>query len=108
MMAELINRRALKAETRELLLDAQVSPKAFVALYLVLLLALNLVDSLTGTGILSTFVSILVTLLAVVREAGFIFYCIIKVVKKEARSIHPILWAATALFVLNFIILAIL
>lgn len=75
MMAELINRRALKAETRELLLDAQVSPKAFVALYLVLLLALNLVDSLTGTGILSTFVSILVTLLAVVLEAGFIFYC---------------------------------
>ena len=40
--------------------------------------------------------------------SGFIFYCIIKVVKKEARSIHPILWAATALFVLNFIILAIL
>ena len=40
--------------------------------------------------------------------SGFIFYCIIKVVKKEARSIHPILWVATALFVLNFIILAIL
>ena len=75
MMAELINRRALKAETRELLLDAQVSPRAFAALYLALLLALNLVDSLTGTGILSTFVSILVTLLAVVLEAGFIFYC---------------------------------
>ena len=40
--------------------------------------------------------------------AGFIFYCIIKIVKKEAKDIHPILWVATALFILNFVILAIL
>jgi AGZA family xanthine/uracil permease-like MFS transporter len=40
--------------------------------------------------------------------AGFIFYCIVKIVKKEAKDIHPILWVATGLFILNFIILAIL
>ena len=40
--------------------------------------------------------------------AGFIFYCIIKIFKKEAKTIHPILWVATGLFILNFVILAIL
>ena len=75
MMAELIDRRALKAEVRETLRDAQVSPKAITALYLTLILAMNLVDSLTGAGVLATFVSILVTLLAAVLEAGFVFYC---------------------------------
>ena len=40
--------------------------------------------------------------------AGFVFYCIVKVCKKQAKEIHPILWVATGLFVLNFVILAIL
>lgn len=40
--------------------------------------------------------------------AGFIFYCIVKVTTGKAKEIHPILWVATALFILNFIILAIL
>ncbi|WP_373774525.1 solute carrier family 23 protein, partial [Streptococcus ferus] len=40
--------------------------------------------------------------------AAFIFYCLVKVVKGKAKEIHPILWAATALFILNFIILAII
>ncbi len=40
--------------------------------------------------------------------AGFVFYCIVKVCKKQAGEIHPILWVATGLFVLNFVILAIL
>lgn len=38
--------------------------------------------------------------------AGFLFYCIIKVVKGKAKEVHPILWLATILFVLNFVILA--
>ncbi|NLL77601.1 MAG: NCS2 family permease [Clostridiales bacterium] len=38
--------------------------------------------------------------------AGFIFYCIVKCLRGEAKSIHPILWVSTALFILNFIILA--
>lgn len=40
--------------------------------------------------------------------AGFIFYCIVKCLRGEAKKIHPILWVSTGLFVLNFIILAVL
>ena len=40
--------------------------------------------------------------------AGFIFYCVIKVCRGKAKEIHPIFWVATALFVLNFVVLAVL
>ncbi len=40
--------------------------------------------------------------------AGFIFYCIIKIVKGKAKELHPILIVSTILFVLNFIILAVI
>lgn len=40
--------------------------------------------------------------------AGFIFYCLVKVIKKEARDIHPIIWIVSFLFILNFILLALL
>ena len=40
--------------------------------------------------------------------AGFIFYCITKICKKQAKQIHPILWVATILFVINFVLLAII
>ncbi len=40
--------------------------------------------------------------------AGFIFYCITKICKKEIKDIHPILWGATILFILNFVLLALL
>lgn len=40
--------------------------------------------------------------------AGFIFYCIVKICKKEFKEIHPILLIATILFILNFVILAII
>ena len=75
MTPEFIDRRALKAQTRETLRSAQVPPKLFTALYLALVLALNLVDSFTGSGALATFASILVSLLAVVMDAGFVLYC---------------------------------
>lgn len=39
---------------------------------------------------------------------GFIFYCIVKVCKGKTKEIHPILWVSTGLFILNFVILAIL
>lgn len=39
---------------------------------------------------------------------GFIFYCIVKVCKGKAKEIHPVLWVCTGLFILNFILLAIL
>ena len=40
--------------------------------------------------------------------AGFIFYCIVKVCKKQAKEIHPILWVVTGLFILNFVLLALI
>ncbi len=81
-MAEQIDRPALKAEMKELLRSAQVSPKGFVGLYLLLSLALSMVDSLASSGSpvtygnpLGSFVSILTSLLGVVLQAGFILYC---------------------------------
>lgn len=38
--------------------------------------------------------------------AGFIAYCIAKVVKKEAKEVHPIMYIVSGLFLLNFIISA--
>jgi AGZA family xanthine/uracil permease-like MFS transporter len=38
---------------------------------------------------------------------AFIFYCIVKLFKKEIKGTHPILWIATALFVLNFVLQAV-
>jgi len=40
--------------------------------------------------------------------AGFIFYCIVKCIKGQAKEIHPILWVSTALFIVNFVVLAII
>lgn len=40
--------------------------------------------------------------------AGFIFYCIVKLVKGESKDINPILWVSTILFIINFVIMAIL
>jgi len=40
--------------------------------------------------------------------AGFIFYCLVKIFKGEAKEINPVLWVASGLFVLNFILLAII
>ena len=39
---------------------------------------------------------------------GFLSYGIVKLCKKEAGSVHPILWAASLLFLLNFILLAVI
>lgn len=39
---------------------------------------------------------------------GFIFYIIVKVFKKQTKDIHPILFVSTILFVLNFILLAVI
>ena len=39
---------------------------------------------------------------------GFIFFAIVKVTKGKINEISPVLWIINALFILNFIILAIL
>jgi len=40
--------------------------------------------------------------------AGFIFYCIVKICKGQFKEIHPILLISTLLFIINFIVLAII
>lgn len=39
---------------------------------------------------------------------GFIFYCLVKLCKGQFKEVHPILFVSTILFILNFIILAII
>jgi adenine/guanine/hypoxanthine permease len=39
---------------------------------------------------------------------GFIFYCLIKVFKGETKDVSPVLWVSTLLFILNFILLALI
>ncbi len=40
--------------------------------------------------------------------AGFIFYCLIKLIEGKAKEIHPILAIVTIGFILNFVVLAVL
>ncbi len=37
---------------------------------------------------------------------GFIVYCIVKLCRGKGKEIHPILWGCVALFILNFVLLA--
>ena len=77
MMAAIINRKQLKQDMKNLLANAQVSPKAMTALYLGIILVMNLVvDVFAGdTGLLSTFISILSSLVSLVLFSGFALYC---------------------------------
>ena len=76
MMASLIDRKQLKQDMKDLLADAQVSPRSMTVLYLGLSLVLSMVDTLAGnSGLLSTFLSILTSLLGMVLSAGFVLYC---------------------------------
>ena len=40
--------------------------------------------------------------------SGFIFYCLIKIFKRETKEIHPIIAVVSILFILNFVLLAII
>lgn len=75
MTFEHIDRKQCKWEAAELLREAQVSPKAMTALYMGLLIALNLFSSLVDSGFFSVFISILTTLLGTVLATGFVLYC---------------------------------
>ena len=76
MMAALIDRKRLKADARSLLAQARPSAKAMTALYLGLVLVLDLIASFAGeTGLVATFISILVVLVTLVLKSGFVLYC---------------------------------
>lgn len=38
---------------------------------------------------------------------AFIFYCLVKLFKREIKETHPILWISTLLFILNFVLQAV-
>lgn len=90
MMAERIDRRELKAEVKELLSTAQVSPKGMTALYLGLVLLLNMVDQFASmrsddlVDPVGLFVTILTSFLTVVLGAGFVLYCM--AVRRRERA----------------------
>ncbi|MPN38545.1 Adenine permease AdeP [bioreactor metagenome] len=39
--------------------------------------------------------------------AGFILYCIAKLLKKKGKEVHPILYIVTVLFILSYLISAV-
>lgn len=39
--------------------------------------------------------------------AGFIFYCVVKIFKGQAKEVSPVIWIATLLFILNFVLSAV-
>lgn len=75
MEFERIDRPRRKWEAAELLQTAQVSPKAMTALYMGILIALDVIEFVPGNGFFSIFLSILSSLLSSVLGAGFILYC---------------------------------
>lgn len=87
MMARLIDRKALKAQMKDLLRTAQVSAVGMTVLYLLLILVLNTADTLVGVStwdplrsvgssvFLGLFVSILTWMMSLVLGAGYVLYC---------------------------------
>ena len=70
------SRPARKRAARELLRTAQVSPIAITAVYILLLIALDLLDAVSdGAGALSIFIALLAMLLGTVLGAGYTLYC---------------------------------
>lgn len=74
-MFEQINRAERKAQVRDILQDAQVSPRSMTALLLLLVLATDLVSLVGGEGLFGIFVSVLCSLLTTVLNTGFVLYC---------------------------------
>lgn len=82
MMAAIIDRPRMKAESREILSSAQVSPRTMVLLYQGISLVLNLIYVLAGgyrplpeATLPGIFANVLTNLLSLVLAAGFSLYC---------------------------------
>ena len=96
MMARLIDRKALKAQMKDLLRTAQVSAVGMTVLYLLLILVLNTADTLVGVStwdplrsvgssvFLGLFVSILTWMMSLVLGAGYVLYCM--AIRRGERS----------------------
>lgn len=40
--------------------------------------------------------------------AGFIFYCLVKTATGKAKEVHPVLWVVSGLFILDFLVMALI
>ena len=90
-MTKPIDRAALKAQARELLQTAQVSPKGMTALYCICLFLFSLMEALfPGPELVSTFLSILTTLAGWILAAGFALYCMD--IRRRERSEYAVLF----------------
>lgn len=87
-----MDRRRLKEEAKSILHGASVSPIAITALYLVICLGLDTLDSIvsggaagvfSGAGMLPTFVAVFVFLVEIVLGMGLTVYCM-----GIRRSVH--------------------
>ena len=85
MPIQLIDRRTLKREAKELIRTARVSPIRFTLFFFAIALVLDLIDSaltnITDTGVSIAFLSvsfigILIALIAQVLSAGYLCYCL--------------------------------
>ena len=94
------------------IVPAQATAAALVAVGIMMLSAFREVDwDDLNTAIPAFFAGIFMALCYSISygiAAGFIFYCIVKIVKNETKDIHPVLWVSTFLFILNFIVLALI
>ena len=98
-MFEHIDRRRVKADTRAILQNAQVSPRAFFALYLGIMGLMNLCSYLTsaagnGTSLLSgpaeLFVTIFSSLLTPILGIGIYLYCM--TIRRGERAEYLVLF----------------
>lgn len=112
-MFELIDRRRAKAESRAFLRDAQVSPRAFFALYLGILVFLDLCsylaslagDSVSFFNAAELFVTIFTSLLSPILAIGAYLYCL--AIRRGQRVEFPALFDGFS-FAGKIVLLAIL
>jgi len=94
------------------IVPAQATAAALVAVGIMMLSAFREVDwDDLNTAIPAFFAGIFMALCYSISygiAAGFIFYCIVKVFQGKAKEVHPVLWVASGLFILNFIVLALI
>jgi len=94
------------------IVPAQATAAALVAVGIMMLSAFKEVDwDDLNTAIPAFFAGIFMALCYSISygiAAGFIFYCIVKVFQGKAKEVHPVLWVASGLFILNFIVLALI
>lgn len=91
LMSKFIDRVTLKAQTRELLRTAQVSPKGMTVLYCGCAFLLSLIGSLiSAPELVTTFVSILTTLAGWILAAGFTLYCMD--IRRRERAEYAVLF----------------